>query len=212
MKTKIIILTGKAQSGKDTACSYIRSFLKEKGFSSKIYPFADNLKQICTNVLGLEYNQCWGENSDKNTPTRFKWDDLPMCSTDIGRLLQNRVGVKSTDYMTARDVMQVFGTNIFRSFYPDCWVQATIKKIKDEGLDFALISDARFPNEIDYATFYGPIVIKLTRNTLHNKHESEIALDNYSFSNIEKFHKINNDNMTMEEKNDAIKKVLEHYL
>jgi hypothetical protein len=212
MNTKIIILTGKAQSGKDTACSYIRSFLKGKGYSSKIYPFADSLKHICTNVLGLEYNQCWGENSDKNTPTRFKWSDLPIGTTDLAKLLQNRYNVKSDDYMTARDVMQVFGTNIFRSFYKDCWVQATIKKIKEENLDFALISDARFPNEIDYATFYGPIVIQLTRNALDNKHESETALDNYSFANIKKFHKIINDEMSMDEKNNAIKKVLEQYL
>jgi hypothetical protein len=212
MKTKIIILTGKAQSGKDTACAYVRSFLKEKGFSSKIYPFADSLKTICTNVLGLEYNQCWGENSDKNTLTKFKWCDLPIGTTNIAVLLQHRMDVKSTDFMTARDVMQVFGTNIFRAFHQDCWVQSTIKKIREENLDFALVSDARFPNEIDYTTFYAPIVIQLTRNTLHNTHESETALDDYDFKNITNFYKIVNDNMTIDEKNEAIKKVLEQHL
>jgi hypothetical protein len=212
MKTQIVIMTGKAQSGKDTACSYVRGFLKEHGYSSKIYPFADSLKQVCVNILGLEYNQCWGENSDKNTLTQFKWSDLPMSSSDIAIIMQNKPMSKLTDHMTARDVMQVFGTNIFRRFYQDCWVQATIKKIKEENLDFALISDARFPNEINYATFYAPIVIKFTRNPLNNQHESETALDNYDFSNIKKFHSIQNDDMDMEEKNDAIKKILELYI
>jgi hypothetical protein len=212
MKTQIIIMTGKAQSGKDTACSYVRGFLKEHGYSSKVYPFADALKQVCINVLGLEYNQCWGENSDKNTNTRFKWCDLPMCSTDIAMIMQNKPGSRCDDYMTARDVMQVFGTNIFRRFYQDCWVQATIKKIKEEGLDFALISDARFPNEINYATFYEPIVIKFTRNPLNNQHESETALDNYDFSNIKKFHTIRNDDMDMDEKNESIKSILSQYI
>ena len=212
MKTKIIILTGKAQSGKDTSCSFIRGYLKEQGFSSKIYPFADSLKQICTSVLGLEYNQCWGENSDKNTPTQFKWSDLPICSKEIAVLMQHRPKSRIDDYMTARDVMQVFGTNIFRKFYPNCWVQSTITKIKSEALDFALISDARFPNEIDYATFYGPIVIKLTRNPIDNKHESETSLDNYDFGQIKKFHLLKNDDMGMEEKNEALKQIMSQYL
>lgn len=212
MKTQIIIMTGKAQSGKDTACSYTRGLLKEHGYSSKIYPFADALKQVCVNILGLEYNQCWGENSDKNTLTRFKWSDLPMCGTDIAQIMQNKPMSRSSDYMSARDIMQVFGTNIFRRFYQDCWVQATIKKIKEENLDFALISDARFPNEINYATFYGPIVIKFTRNPLNNKHESETALDDYDFSAIQKFHSIENDDMAMDEKNEAIRKILELYI
>jgi len=44
------------------------------------------------------------------------------------------------------------------------------------------------------------------------KLSSQTALDNYDFRNIKKFHSIQNDDMDMEEKNDAIKKILELYI
>ena len=207
MKTKVIIITGKAQSGKDSAALVIKNLLKIKGFSSKSYSMAEELKNICINLFGMEYQQCWGENKDKDTDTSFLWENLPVGSETIARLMLNSNGKKINQAMTAREVMQIWGTDIFRSFDPNCWVRSTLNKIEKEGMDFAIISDARFPNEINFAESHNPIVIKLTRDVIDNKHSSETALDDFIFSKHNHYI-IDNQSMSMEFKNAEILKII----
>jgi hypothetical protein len=212
MRTKIIIITGKAQSGKDTAANHIRNILKINGRSSSIYPFAEELKQICHNMFGLSHIQCWGENKDKNTTVDFKWSDLPLNSNDLAKLMLNSSLKKTSDQLTAREVMQIWGTEIFRKFDPNCWVRSTINKIKKDSLDFAIISDARFPNEIDFAKEYDPIIIRLTRDVLEDKHQSEISLDDYNFDTLKDSYIINNTMISLDQKNEKIEKIIKKYL
>lgn len=211
MKTKIIILTGKAQSGKDTVCSFISSYLADRDISAGTYSFATSLKKMCVDILGLDYKQCWGSNEQKDTLTKFRWSSLPLTQEEIEVLVRkNNKNINSL--MTARDVMQVFGTNIFRRFYPDCWVQSTINRIKKDGLDFAIISDARFPNEINLLGLYSPLVIRLKRNVLANIHESETALDNYVFGSTGEYYEIDNCVLSIKETNTKIGAILGEYV
>ncbi len=211
MKTKIIIVTGKAQSGKDTGCAKLREFIKVRGLSSKVYSFAEPLKDFCINVLGLTYNQCWGENTDKDTLTHLKWNDLPLPDYKIKELSKASMDLDGI-YMSAREVMQVWGSEICRKFDPDCWVRSAFNKIKTEGLDVALIADARFPNEIEFALQHNPIVVRLTRNILNKEHISEVALDNYDFSKIKNFHLLNNDELSLDAKNKVLEDIISEYL
>ena len=82
----------------------------------------------------MEYQQCWGENKDKDTDTSFLWENLPVGSETIARLMLNSNGKKINQAMTAREVMQIWGTDIFRSFDPNCWVRSTLNKIEKELL------------------------------------------------------------------------------
>ena len=66
--------------------------------------------------------------------------------------------------MTAREVMQYVGTDVFRKIQHDVWAGATIKKIDLEKPDLAVIADCRFPNEVDAIQKAGGLVIKLNRN------------------------------------------------
>jgi len=212
MNTKIIILTGKAQSGKDSASEFIKSKLLEINRSCSSYSFAGSLKEICHNILGLSYEQCWGENIHKDTLTIFKWSDLPIDNKRLAQIMiKNKSFKQTSDFMTAREIMQVWGTDIFRYFYQDCWVRAVVNKIDSEKLDFAIVTDARFKNEIDYIKKYRPIIIRLNRNILDQFHQSELDLDDYDFSGPDTY-LINNSLMSIEEKNIAIEKVLLKYL
>ena len=73
----------------------------------KIYSFADILKKnICMDLLDLTYEQCYGPDSSKNEVTNVFWENK---------------------YLTAREVMQFVGTDLFRAMKPNIWPESTIK-------------------------------------------------------------------------------------
>lgn len=158
----------------------------------KIYSFADPLKQdICMNILGLTYEQCYGSDIDKNTPTDVEWD---------GRKL------------TAREVMEVVGTDIFRKLKNDVWVSSTIKRIEKDKPALAIIPDCRFPNEIDSIKNANGKVIRLTRNPFDSSAKAEVALDknNYDWSNFD--YVCQNEQMSIYEQCMDIKQFLQENL
>lgn len=169
--TTIIAFAGRKQSGKTSCAEFIKNTVNKTSCSDpelmditryqkpnhiKIYNFADPLKILCMDILGLEYNQCYGDDANKN--------ELVDCFLDNKQL-------------TAREVLQIVGTEMFRSIQKNVWSNATIRKITKDKPDLALIADCRFPNEVDVIKNNGGIVIKLTRNLYNSNHASEIALD-----------------------------------
>lgn len=160
--TKIVAFAGRKQSGKTTCAEAAISLCRTYGLHPKIYNFADPLKQdICINILGMTHEQCYGNDIDKNTLTNIVWDGSQL---------------------TAREVMQFVGTDVFRKLKNDVWAGATIKKIQIEKPDIALIADCRFPNEVEAVRAAGGLVIKLMRNPYNSDHTSEIALDTQNYN------------------------------
>ena len=160
----------------------------------KIYSFADPLKQdICMNILGLNYEQCYGSDDEKNALTDLTWPD-------------------STNRMSARDIMQYVGTDIFRKMKSDVWVSATINRIQKEKPQIALITDCRFPNEVSSIKDAGGLVMRLTRNPFRSDHLSETILDesNYDWSNFD--YVCNNDEMSIYDQCTDIQKFLQENL
>jgi len=182
----MIAFAGRKQSGKTSSCEYVsKIFAQEAQLNSAIYNFADPLKQMCINIFGLTYDQCYGSDESKNEYVNCLWPD-------------------SGKSMTAREVMQYVGTNVFRKMQQNVWADATIRKIQDENLPLALIADCRFPNEVEAVKNAGGLVIKLNRNLYNSSHESETALDEdrYEQSNFDFI--IDNQNMDIREKNKLI--------
>jgi len=186
--TKIIAFAGRKQSGKTTCSEFVAKYFNGsiQGINNaKLYNFADPLKEnICMEVLGLTHDQCYGSDEQKNELVDCYWDDGKQ--------------------MTAREVMQFIGTNIFRKMKHNVWSSATINKIQKEKPALAIIADCRFPNEVEAVKEAGGIVIKLTRNPYNSDHESETALDelNYSVKNFDLV--IYNDNLSIPEQNKVI--------
>ena len=81
--------------------------------------------------------------------------------------------------MTAREVLQVVGTDFFRSIYKNVWVDSCLRQIKEDDSELALISDVRFENEILAIQKAGGFVIGLKRNPSKkkDKHPSETAIE-----------------------------------
>jgi hypothetical protein len=153
----------------------------------KNYSFADPLKVICHSLFGLTKGQCWGTDEQKNTPTMLKWENMPgVVTPESEGNIQSKwnaemlgIVLHESGPMTARELLQFFGTNIMRKMYEPVWVNATINKIKQEGSLRSVISDVRFPDEADAIKKAGGKLIKLTRSVSKDSHPSETALDNY---------------------------------
>ena len=127
----------------------------------KIYAFADVLKEFAVDVLGLEYNQVYGTNEEKNSPTHLLWENMPT---------GNNKGP-----MTGREILQYFGSDICRKMYENIWFDACIRRIRKDNPELALISDVRFSNEIAGVQKEGGIVFGLPRDIVNGKdtHSSE---------------------------------------
>jgi hypothetical protein len=185
--TQIIAFAGRKQSGKTTCSEALLKYANGSIVpynSGKIYNFADPLKKdICMNILGLTYDQCYGSDDQKNELVNCFWDN---------------------NQLTAREVMQFVGTNIFRKMQNNVWADATISKIKTENPNIAIIADCRFPNEVSSIKDAGGVVIKLMRNPYNSDHESEIALDpdNYDYSHFDLV--IDNHRMSIREQIDTV--------
>lgn len=206
-KTKIVIVTGKAQSGKDTTCDYLIEKLMEEGYKCRKYAFAKYLKNICMDLFGLSYEQVYGSNNDKNTLTNILWENLPF-DAEVIQHLKVKYSAQN-EFMTGREFMQIFGSDVCRYIDNDCWCRATLNEIEyDKDVDYAFICDARFPNEINYFLKYKPTIIRLLRNPFDSKHISETALDNYDWDQVFAII-IDNKDITIEEKQLKLDEIME---
>ena len=141
-------------------------FNNELGKFIKLYSFAEKLKRMAIDVLGLKEEWVFGTDKQKNTLTDIKWEDMPGSATKKGR-------------MTAREVLQVVGTDFFRSIYKNVWVDSCLRQIKEDDSELALISDVRFENEIVSIQKAGGFVVGLKRNPSKkkDKHPSETSIE-----------------------------------
>lgn len=219
-RTLIIGASGKKQSGKNTMCDGLEEWIKVKyGENCKTYSFADALKEkVCMEVMGLTREQCYGSDEDKNTLTSYTWERLPYEVREENHLGYEQLSTWSWMHkilpkgqMTAREVMQVVGTDIFRKYFDDSiWVNATFRSIQKESYPFALISDVRFPSEVEGIVKENGFVIRLLRDVCEaDSHSSEKALDDYDWESVKKnAFLVDNSEMSIEEQNRAVCKII----
>ena len=143
-------------------------FSNELGKFIKRYSFAEKLKRMAVDVLGLKEEQAFGTDEQKNTPTHIQWESMPGDSAKL----------QPPGPMTGREVLQYLGTDIFRSMYQNVWVDACLRQIEEDAPEVALISDVRFENEIKAIQKQDGFVIGLSRNPYKasDMHESETQI------------------------------------
>ena len=141
-------------------------FENELGNYVRLYSFAEKLKRLSIDILGLQEEWVFGTDKQKNTKTHLKWESFSDTKTGA---------------MTAREVLQYVGTDVFRSLYKDIWVDSCFRQIETDGAELALISDVRFQNEIKGVQERGGFVIGLTRGSAKRKkkdnHSSETEIE-----------------------------------
>ena len=142
----IIGLTGLARCGKDTFCNYAREYLKSYNYESQRLAFADELKK------------------------------------DIDAFLIEKLGISAFTEVTAekeiiRPMLTTWGTEIMRKQDDLHWVKKVEEVIVENQKNdtVSIVTDIRFPNEIDYIHKIGGCVIHLTMagNKPANDYEAE---------------------------------------
>jgi hypothetical protein len=191
----------------------VKLFLSELVWPTvKMYSFADSLKDICAYLFDLSVEQLYGTNEEKNTSTKLIWVDMPGFPKNKSKTKLEELGFKLSDdwtpdnYMTAREVLQYVGTEIFRKMSFDVWANSTLKNIKTDNSELAIITDCRFPNEVKKIQEGGGVVIRFTRAPFkgQDEHASETMLDPevYDWSQFNAV--IDNKEMSIEEQNNKV--------
>lgn len=161
----------------------------------KMYSFADALKWLAVDLFDIPEECCFGTEEQKNQKhEHLRWDNMTYKPDDLGY---------KSGPMSAREFLQYFGTDICRGIYEPIWIRKCIKDINREGSLLAIITDVRFPNEVDIVKDNGGTTLRLTREVFKDQHTSETALDNYIFK-----HLLDNDNASID---DTIAKVQTFY-
>jgi hypothetical protein len=167
--TKIIGFSGKKLAGKSTCAQFLRRNQTELFGDAVVYvySFAGPLRQIISDLFNIPFDDLMNK-KDELSP--ILWGDLP-------RELDRGEG-----FLTNRELMQVFGTDIIRSICADAWVNATMSRIRMDNPDLAIIDDVRYPNELVAIQDRGGVVIKLLRGDVTDTHISENALNDLTDS------------------------------
>lgn len=241
----IISLSGRKGAGKNTVCSFIRQYFPKTKIAESIQAympeslecsFADDLKEFCINTLGLEYKQCYGSDDDKNTKTKYLWENVsPFIAWSFGtdpilKTMKNYTSEQKreyyyrtlyidgrkaltghkTGYMTGRDIMQLFGTDLVRDVFGNVWADATIRRIRRMNKPLSIITDNRFPSEV-YTVLKEPksYIIRLTRSPsgTSDLHPSETALDQFDWHRPNCF-VLDNQHLSIEEQSQRIIPIL----
>lgn len=179
-----LVFSGKKGAGKDTiAAEIIKKFPNIK---FQRIGLADYLKEICINLYGLSREVCFG--IDKNVPTKYLWRDMPWYSSLQHKKFAN-------NYVTHREFLQYFGSEVCRAIDESCWVNYLISSCTDPNIIY-IVTDCRFPSEIEPLNKAGAITIRLTRNVYNDNHQSETALDGFAWTCNQL---LDNSNITIEQ-------------
>jgi len=197
----------------------------------KEFSFADPLKEFCMDVLGLSCESCYGSDEEKNAPTHIMWEDMPgpiRWKLSGSQYIDAALNVCHYEYrsredhalkfyttatpcnlkegpMSGREVMQVFGTELIRENFGSVWARSAIRKIKKSPSRVNLITDCRFPDEVE-AVLHEPLgyVLRLTRNPCASDiHKSETALDDFNW-NRDRCILLDNSQMSIDEQHAAV--------
>ena len=141
----IICCSGFIGAGKDTVADYFVNF---HGF--KRQSFANSLKDATAGIFDWDRELLEGRSQESRVwrETKDEW-------------WSERLGYD----ITPRGVLQQFGTNICRNhFHNDIWIASLQNKLRKSN-DNIVITDCRFPNEIDCMRASGAIFLKINRTT-----------------------------------------------
>lgn len=162
----------------------------------------ENMPGVVTPLAFTEFTEFIRKPMNDAEPTWTMLLDPAGPSNGSWRSALDKYGfiVHEPGLMTAREVMQFAGTEIFRKMYSHVWVDATVRKIQAEQPVIALICDCRFENEVRAIQQNNGIVVRLLRNSdSQDSHPSETSLDNFTEWNLT----IDNRNMSISEQNEA---------
>ena len=159
----IIGFVGFIGSGKDTAADYLVNF---HGFRRD--SFANTLKDAVAAVFGWDRTLLEGRTKEAR-----EWRE------QVDPWWAERLNIP---HLTPRWVLQYWGTEVCRqAFHDDIWIASVENKMR-KTTDNIVISDVRFPNEINAIHGAGGIVVRVQRGSQPHWYDIAIQANKGSLS------------------------------
>lgn len=195
---KLIAFSGKKQSGKDSACRFL------KANAGKLFPVAGPsglqrppgvetfyvggpMKEFAK-TFGVPHELVWGDDTAKNTLIDIEWETLPhyqrlvldvyrklLDDPDGGEKYKDRLWDElvaehlPSGRMTARQFLQQIGEEMFLGMKPSYWVDQFKTAVRASTADVGLVADPRKPEQIAAIRELGGITVRLTRDPYEGK-------------------------------------------
>jgi len=189
---KILGFTGKKGVGKNFVADIAKKIIErtfadivamndKRGFKDnagtiEFAAFAEPMKEFLIDICGLDRQKIYGTDNDKNAPTQYLWEKMPVW-------LQEKFG-KTSGPVTIRHAMQIFGTELNREIWDqNLWVNAMKRRASNTPAGWFFITDCRYQNEIDSIREMGGTVWKVDgpqrgdEFAKNDGHSSEKAMD-----------------------------------
>lgn len=152
---KLLAISGWIGCGKDTVAEYL---IKNNGFNRE--SMARSLKDAASAIFNWDREMLEGA-----TPESREWREKadPWWSEKLGYSISPRLA------------LQNIGTELFREeFHPDIWLLSLETRIIHDTDDSIVITDCRFPNEINMIRRLGGKVIWVQRGPEPNWYNTAI--------------------------------------
>lgn len=195
----IIGISGKQGSGKDEVGKIIQNLL---GNDWQIKKYADKLKDIVCLLIGCTREQL-EDREFKEKELGEEWNYYLYNYTDSNislitlddykNLGENQKSWLKLVKLTPRKILQLLGTECGRQIiHPNIWCNSLFSnyygdvEIPSPAPNW-IITDVRFPNELEAIKARGGITIRVNRHQTDNigdSHSSETALDNAEFDHV----------------------------
>lgn len=151
----IIGVVGFIGSGKDTVADYLQNF---HGFRRE--SFASTLKDAVSNIFGWDRTLLEGRTAEAR-----EWRE------QVDTWWATRLNIP---HLTPRWALQYWGTEVGRnSFHTDIWIASLENKLR-KSTDNIVISDCRFPNEIQSIKNVGGTIVWVQRGPLPTWYDTAI--------------------------------------
>jgi hypothetical protein len=170
----IIGVSGKARSGKNVFAEFLAAeIFRRTGEAYILMAYADELKKMVQREFDLSWGQLWGDEKETLDKRYIKPEKPYSCGVGKDGPLPDR-------YWTGREIMQSYG-EFHRSIEWNFWVRKLFSIIEEKEYKNVIITDVRYPNEVDPVIERGGYHVRITRpvdNKIHRPtHASEISLD-----------------------------------
>jgi len=222
----VVLVCGKMRSGKDQFAQFLKEEFESAGKKVSFDKFAQDLKDGCAH----DFKDLAAIMNDRVSNVKAMITNFTSSHfTDMhSQAFMNEI-VKNLNDLTiqphnwyedktpvTRSILQIYGTEIFRDRVKESyWVDRVYDRVSNSENEITLVTDARFPNELD--TFEKEYLgnngltahsIKVFRDTgIVDNHPSETSLDDY-----ELFNYIIDNNGTLDGLRETAKAVVEDIL
>ncbi len=170
---QLLSFSGRKSSGKSEICKILEKY------DYININFADSLKNLVGETLEMSLETINKLKEETNSSGYYlTFDDCDYISDSVG--IQDysitRIVLGNTRFTKIRDILQIVGTDLIRKFNSNWHIESLLNKIDLDSGHRYVVSDARFPNELE-------IIRKLGEDWFLMRPDPTIPVSNHASEN-----------------------------